>query len=184
MIKLIDLLNEYNINKPGKVELPTGWKQYEVDPDPDPEENIEVEAYSAPMEGWDEEHHDSITIMKTPDVDPETGQPLRSEYYIVSIFAFGEVEEDEKRFNSLPEARKRALELMSQLSQEWETDDEEELDEYKVNNPYKYPDITLIIQDDGETLLDADSGEYVGDIDSDNNVSYGLILNNDIVLEE
>jgi hypothetical protein len=176
----MDLLNEYNINKPGKVELPTGWKQYEVDPDPDPEENIEVEAYSAPMEGWDEEHHDSITIMKTPDVDPETGQPLRSEYYIVSIFAFGEVEEDEKRFNSLPEARKRALELMSQLSQEWETDDEEELDEYKVNNPYKYPDITLIIQDDGETLLDADSGEYVGDIDSDNNVSYGLILNNDI----
>ena len=58
------------------------------------------------------------------------------------------------------------------------------LNEYKINNPYKYPDATLVIYDDGETLLDVDneeySGEYTGDIDSDNNVSYGLILNNDI----
>jgi hypothetical protein len=55
------------------------------------------------------------------------------------------------------------------------------LNEYKINNPYKYPDATLVIYDDGETLLDVDndeySGEYTGDIDSDNNVSYFLILN-------
>ena len=42
------------------------------------------------------------------------------------------------------------------------------LNEYKINNPIKYPGATLIIYDDGETLLDADSGEYESDIDDDN----------------
>jgi len=54
------------------------------------------------------------------------------------------------------------------------------LNEYKVNNPYKYPDATLVIYDDGETLLDADSGEYYSDPSDDGKVSYTLILNNDI----
>jgi hypothetical protein len=134
MIKLIDLLNEYSVNKPGKLKLPDGWESFDVDSEPDLEEDIEVESYGAPMEGWDKEHYDYINIMKTPDVDPETEQPLRSEYYVLSYFAFGEAEEDDKRFNSLLEARKRAVELMEKLSQEWDTD-EEELDEYEIKKP-------------------------------------------------
>ena len=134
MIKLMDLLKEYSINKPGKLKLPDGWKQFDVDDEPDLEEDIEVESYGAPMEGWDKEHYDYINIMKTPDVDPETEQPLRSEYYVLSYFAFGEAEEDDKRFNSLLEARKRAIELMEKLSQEWDTD-EEELAEYEIKKP-------------------------------------------------
>lgn len=169
MIKLMDLLKEYKINQPG-LEIPKGWEQSKVDPDQDPGDDIEVAAYSAPMEGWDEEHRDYVIIYKTPN----------NEYYIVSSFAFGDYETDEKRFNSLSNARKHAVEIMEDIMKDWETDDEEELDEYKVNNPYKYPDATLVIYDDGETLLDADSGEYYSDPSDDDKVSYTLILNNDI----
>ena len=56
------------------------------------------------------------------------------------------------------------------------------LNEYKINNPTKYPGATLVIYATGETLLDADSGEYYGDIGSDNNISYisnsSTIMNN------
>jgi hypothetical protein len=58
------------------------------------------------------------------------------------------------------------------------------LNEYKINNPNKYPGATLVIYDDGETLLDVDneeySGEYYGNIGSDNNVSYTVMFNEDI----
>jgi len=58
------------------------------------------------------------------------------------------------------------------------------LNEYKINNPSKYPNATLYLHIPGigfkTATIEADSGEYTGDIDSDNNVSYGLILNNDI----
>ena len=54
------------------------------------------------------------------------------------------------------------------------------LNEYKINSPIKYPGATLVIYDDGETLLDADSGEYYGDIGSDNNISYTVIFNEDM----
>jgi len=124
MIKLMDLLKEYKINQPG-LEIPKGWEQSKFDPDQDPEDDIEVEAYSAPMEGWDEEHRDYVIIYKTPN----------NEYYIVSSFAFGDYETDEKRFNSLSNARKHAVEVMEDIMKEWETDDEEELDEYKINKP-------------------------------------------------
>ena len=54
------------------------------------------------------------------------------------------------------------------------------LNEYKINSPIKYPGATLVIYDDGETLLDADSGEYYGDIGSNNDISYAVIFNEDI----
>ena len=54
------------------------------------------------------------------------------------------------------------------------------LNEYKINNPIKYPGATLVIYATGETLLDADSGEYYGDIGSDNNISYTVIFNEDM----
>ena len=50
------------------------------------------------------------------------------------------------------------------------------LNEYKINNPIKYPEATLFIYDDEETLLDADSGEYSGDIKDNGDVSYSLIF--------
>ena len=54
------------------------------------------------------------------------------------------------------------------------------LNEYKINNPTKYPGTTLVIYADGETLLDVDSGEYEGDIDDDNNVSFSKIFDDGI----
>ena len=50
------------------------------------------------------------------------------------------------------------------------------LNEYKINNPTKYPDATLVIYNDGATLLDADSGEYYGDKGNNGDVSYTLIF--------
>jgi hypothetical protein len=170
MIKLMDLLNEYNINKPGKIEIPNGWKKLDVDPEPDEDGNQAIETYSAPMEGWDENHEDIVTIMKNP----------QGKYFLSVYIPFGDWLGDEEIYNSLYDAQKSAVEIMEELKEEWETDDEEELDEYKVNNPYKYPDATLVIYDDGETLLDADSGEYYSDPSDDDKVSYTLILNNDI----
>ena len=54
------------------------------------------------------------------------------------------------------------------------------LNEYKINNPIKYPGATLVIYATGETLLDADSGEYYGDIDSDDSISYTVTFNEDM----
>ena len=54
------------------------------------------------------------------------------------------------------------------------------LNEYKINNPTKYPGATLVIYATGETLLDADSGEYYGDIDGNNNVSFSKIFDDGI----
>ena len=54
------------------------------------------------------------------------------------------------------------------------------LNEYKINNPIKYPGATLVIYATGETLLDADSGEYYGDIGSDDSVSYTVIFDEDM----
>jgi hypothetical protein len=172
MIKLMDLLKEYKINQPG-LEIPKGWEQFKVDPDQYPGDDKEVEAYSAPMEGWDKEHHDYVIIYKTPN----------NEYYIVSSFAFGDYETDEKRFNSLSNARKRAVEVMEDIMKDWETDydDEEELDEYKINNPSKYPNATLYLHIPGlgfkTATIEADSGEYEGNIEDDGSVSFTLILN-------
>lgn len=125
MIKLIDLLKEYSVNKPG-LKIPAGWEQSKVDPDQDPGDDIEAASYSAPMEGWDEEHHDYVIIYKTPN----------NEYYIVSSFAFGDYETDKKRFNSLYNAQKRAVEVMEDIMKDWKTDeDDEELNEYEIKKP-------------------------------------------------
>ena len=155
MIKLMDLLNEYKINQPG-IEIPKEWEQFKVDPDQYPGDDKEVEAYSAPMEGWDDEHHDYVIIYKTPN----------NEYYIVSSFAFGDYETDEKRFNSLPNARKRAVEIMEDIMKDWETDEEEydedddELNEYEINKP------TLFNTDSSKGKLWVDYNPKLRKIDS------------------
>lgn len=129
MIKLIDLLNEYSINKPG-LKIPAGWEQSKVDPDQvisqqigyDPGDDIEAASYIAPSFVYDPIY---VIIYKTPN----------NEYYIVYSFAFGDYETDEKRFNSLYNAQKRAVEVMEDIMKDWETDDdEEELNEYEIKN--------------------------------------------------
>ena len=35
--------------------IPRGWESFEVEEDQDPEEDMEIESYAAPMEGWDQD---------------------------------------------------------------------------------------------------------------------------------
>lgn len=141
MIKLMDLLNEYNINKPN-IEIPEGWSELEIDSDPDwnnPEWDHDVELYSAPMEGWDNEHHDYVHIMSTPSIDEKTKKPLPADqikYFISVNYAFGEVEEEDTLYNSLSSARRRAVEVMKDIMKDWDNEIyEEKLDEYEIKKP-------------------------------------------------
>jgi len=136
MIKLIDLLNEYKINKPGKIEIPDGWTKRYVDPEPDLEEDFEVESYGAPMEGWDTDHYDVVNIMSTPKYDAlaDDTTPLETKYFIRTFIAFGGMEDEDKHYDSLYDAQKRAVEVMEDIMKDWETDDEE-LNEYEIKKP-------------------------------------------------
>lgn len=101
MQKLAGLITENNI--------PKGWKRMKIDQDQDPEEDIEVESYGAPMEGWDKNHLDMVNIMKTPE----------NKYYITTYIAFGDFEESEQ-FDTLDDARKEAVRIMNDIKSDWE----------------------------------------------------------------
>jgi hypothetical protein len=92
----------------GGPKIPKGWEQYEVDPEPDMEEDIEVEAYSAPMEGWDEEHYDTVSIMKTPE----------DKYYVQTYISFGDIE-DSEQYNSFEQAKMQAIRIMNDIKYTW-----------------------------------------------------------------
>lgn len=132
MIKLTDILNEIKINKP-TIKIPDGWKKLDVDPEPDLEEDFEVESYGAPMEGWDTEHYDVINIMSTPKYDAlaDDPTPLETKYFIRTFIAFGGMEDEDKRYNSLYDAQKRAVEVMEDIMKDWDND----IYETKVNQP-------------------------------------------------
>jgi hypothetical protein len=113
-----------------KIQLPDKWKEFSVDPKPDLEEDFEVESYGAPMEGWDTNNYDFVNIMSTPKYDAladeewdENTPPLETKYFISTYIAFGGIENEDKRYDSLSEARKRAVEVMKEIMQDW--DDEE-----------------------------------------------------------
>ena len=122
------------INFQGKLQnldIPQGWNSLEVDHDQDPEEDIEIESYGAPMEGWDEDHLDVVTIMKTPEVDPLTGKPQEIKYYVATYISFGDFTKSEQ-FNNLNDAKAEAIDIMNDLKSDWESDeDDEELNENK-----------------------------------------------------
>jgi hypothetical protein len=130
--KYIDNTNEARITPVGisKIQLPDKWKEFSVDPEPDLEEDFEVESYGAPMEGWDTNNYDFVKIMSTPKYDAladeewdENTPPLKTKYFISTYIAFGGMEDEDERYDSLSEARKRAVKVMKEIMQDW--DDEE-----------------------------------------------------------
>jgi len=109
------------VNPQGKLQdldIPTGWEQLNIDPEPDPEEDIEVESYGAPMEGWDEDHLDVVTIMKTPEIDPLTDEPQEVKYYVTTYISFGDFEESEQ-FDNIDDAKAEAISIMNDLKSDW-----------------------------------------------------------------
>ena len=104
-------------------EIPEGWSQLEPNPELD-EEDVTIEEYGAPMEGWDENNYDYISIMKTPE----------NQYYVKVSYAFGD-DENGKLYNNMYEAKKEAVDLMNEIKSDWDEDDNEELDEVKILPP-------------------------------------------------
>jgi hypothetical protein len=113
-------INEAYVDSQGQLQdlVPDGWEEIDVDSEPDEEEDIEIESYSAPMEGWDEEHHDFISIMKTPEIDPITKKPLKSKYYVRTYLAFSDVE-DSEQYDSLEQAKSKAVKIMNNIKSDW-----------------------------------------------------------------
>ena len=109
---VINQLDEAKVVPVGmnKLEIPSGWSELEVDSDPewnDPEFDHDVEVYSAPMEGWDDEHHDFVHIISTPTINYITKEPIPAnqiKYYISVSYAFGNEEEEDKLYDNINSA--------------------------------------------------------------------------------
>jgi hypothetical protein len=71
-----------------------------------------IASYSAPMEGWDENHEDEIKILKT-----ENGYKL--DIYV----PFGSYEEDLPEFKNIREAFNKAVEIMEAFKNDWDNGD-------------------------------------------------------------
>ena len=110
------------------IEIPNGWSELEIDSDPewnDPEYDHDVELYSAPMGGWDDEHRDEVYIMSTPSIDEKTKQPLPTDqikYFISVNYAFGGREDEDKEYDTIEDARRRAVDVMNDITHNWRKD--------------------------------------------------------------
>ena len=131
MKKLIDIakeiLNEITVANPTEVPIPNGWTEQEVtaeDQDHNPENKDEpdyyeiLNIYSAPMEGWDDNHSDIIKILK----DKE------GKYFINTQCAFSE-DIDSEKLNSYYEAKKYAVSEMEDLMEYWDEEEDEDEEE-------------------------------------------------------
>ena len=109
------------VNPQGRLQdldAPSGWEREKIDPDQDPEEPMDIETYSAPMEGWDTEHSDVVSIKRTSDIDASTGEPQDVEYYVTTYIAFGDYPESE-HFDNYDDAKAEAVNIMNNLKSDW-----------------------------------------------------------------
>jgi hypothetical protein len=123
MQKLAGIISEIKVTS-GSFPLPKGWIELPVDNDPDLEEDIEIEIYGAPMEGWDENHLDTVTIYSTPEIDAETGEPIEKKQYFVNVYlSFGDWTEDMEKYDTFIGAKIKAIEIMNDISSDWADDE-------------------------------------------------------------
>ena len=123
MQKLAGIISEIKVTS-GSFPLPKGWKELPVDNDPDLEEDIEIESYGAPMEGWDENHLDIVTIYSTPKIDAETGEPIEKQQYFVNVYiSYGDWTEDMEKYDTFIGAKTKAIEIMNDISSDWADDE-------------------------------------------------------------
>jgi hypothetical protein len=84
-----------------KLKLPRGWKSVK-------QEGL-LYSFERPMEGWDKNHPDIVSISKHPDDE-------KNKYIVEVYIAFGDSEEIE--INSLEDALSKATEEMEKISSE------------------------------------------------------------------
>jgi len=122
-VKESDLINMMAVLKENdgsrllkELKIPSGWTEEEVDNDEDFEDGKKLlKSWSAPMEGWDEEHRDEVKITIGED----------GKHYQETYVSFGDYEE-QGPFDSYTEALESAVEEMNALKENW--------DEIDINN--------------------------------------------------
>lgn len=82
-----------------------------------------VKSYSAPMEGWDENHTDDVKIIK-----------VKNGYKIEVYIPFGDFAAELPIYKTLQQAFDAAVEIMEDLKEDWDDydDEEEEINESKI----------------------------------------------------
>jgi hypothetical protein len=105
--------SEGNLNENS---IPSGWTETKdlegrgFDPDEPDDEHI-LKIWSAPMEGWDEEHKDEIIIKKGED----------GKYYQDAYVSYGDYEE-QGPFETYEEALKSAIGEMNAFKEDWDSE--------------------------------------------------------------
>jgi hypothetical protein len=126
MQKLAGIVNEIKAI-PGSLSIPKGWKELSVDEDPDLEEDIEIESYGAPMEGWDTNNLDIVTIYSTPEIDAWTEEPIKEKKYFVKVYiSYGDWTEDMEKYDTFIGAKIKAIEIMNDISSDWVNYDDDD----------------------------------------------------------
>lgn len=129
--QLAGIITEIKVNNPN-IEIPSGWTDNDVSEFEPDEDGVVVKQYTAPMEGWDPNHDEIVTIFEKDGI-------FKIQVYIpFGDYGFGD---DESKFKNFNDALREAVSIMNELKEDWEEDEddffEEELDEIKVNNPNK-----------------------------------------------
>jgi len=105
--------------------IPSGWTEENLDgrgfDEDEPEDGHILKIWSAPMEGWDEEHKDEVIIRIGED----------GKHYQDAYISFGDYEE-QGPFDTYEEALKSAIGEMNAFKEDWE-DEDEYFEEGKVN---------------------------------------------------
>ena len=119
--KLAGIDEAMQVNPQGRLQdldVPSGWESLNIDSNPDSEEDMEIESYGAPMEGWDKDHLVVVNIMKTPEIDPLSDEPQEAKYYVTTYISFGDFTESE-HFDSYDDAKAEAVNIMNDLKSDW-----------------------------------------------------------------
>jgi len=94
--------------------IPDGWDEEDISTwEVEPGETI-IKAWSAPMEGWDEEHKDMIIIKQKED----------GNHYLDGYVSYGDFEE-QGPFDSYEEVFKLAVDEMNAFKEDWDEEDPE-----------------------------------------------------------
>jgi hypothetical protein len=128
--QFLNTLNEYKINKPGKIEIPSGWDEDDdYDDEPDEDGYITIIRFYVPYEGWDPDDKDIVYIRKTPKgtFEVSTSDSFTYEHY------------DREEYPSLYAAKTAAVEAMKSIKRSYtdrdEEDNDDELNEYEIKKP-------------------------------------------------
>jgi hypothetical protein len=117
-------VNEIRVNRPtenyekiaSRFKIPSGWTEEDMWEEED-DENERIIEFSAPMEGWDDNHKDHVWIEKTPE-----GKFIINGYIPYADF-------DTIECNTFKEAMVEMIEIMKSFKEGWDHWEEEDEDE-------------------------------------------------------